>query len=112
METKLFEVRDTRTLMVVMATRLHLSDFKKGTQDYRILQRMGWSNDQEAIYLIHPVMNLSSYSPYDWKEKSLKEAHEHMYENWANLESGQVICCEFNRNERKTCTPSDLNQDY
>lgn len=33
--------------------------------------------------------------PFDWNDRTMRAAHQHMIENWNALESGQVVDVEF-----------------
>lgn len=100
-ETKLFEVRDSATLIPVMA--IHLDGSYEGREDYRFLmERAGYGNSE---YLI--LMELSpsgkglrtEYSSFNWlmnwNSSTLSTAHSYISEHFDELVDGQVVDVEY-----------------
>ncbi len=94
MTTKTFEVRDRLTFIPVMATRV---DTRDQGDDY-LLRRAGMPFN-EAVLLTNLNDYKTCYSYNGQNNPTLKRAHQHIYEHWDTLESGQVIDVEFIRGE-------------
>jgi hypothetical protein len=118
---KLFEVRDRATAIPVCAIRLMVRDaaYRHGVNpahdsQFRVdddaeeylLRRAGYGdairNKFIAEYGLPPYIYLvrlgggnSTYDPYDWGNRTMAYAHQHMIDHWDDLVSGQVIDVEF-----------------
>jgi hypothetical protein len=107
---KLFEVRDSRTFIPVIAVRLLALPFASGEeQEIYLLRRAGYS--QESIVNPFELPNIfvgrlqggtATYDPYEWDNRTLTTAHQHMIDHWEELVSGQVIDVEFILGETKS----------
>lgn len=111
--TKLFEIRDRATFIPVIATRLlvrtrahwHGVDPQRDSQfnvddesEQYLLRRAGYGEQitdrSELPYIF--VARLAggapaTYDPYDWANRTMTTAHQHMIDHWDDLVSGQVI---------------------
>lgn len=112
-ETKLFEVRDSATLIPVMA--IHLDGLYEGREDHKFLMETAGYGSSE--YLI--LMELSpsgkglrtEYSAFDWRlhwhNDTLSAAHTYISEHFDELKDGQVVDVEYIRGIRKEPKRSD-----
>jgi hypothetical protein len=105
MEIKSFEVRDRSVITTVIGIRLTPATSAEG----RILARSGFGETPEAqrkyIYVgkLDGGIDRLEGSPADWRirplagleERTMQIAHQHIFENWDNLEIGAVIDVEF-----------------
>jgi len=94
MQTKLFEVRDKGTLIVVMASQA----VGETDQENWLLRRMGYGAPAPDMVIMtglvsHP--DKSTYSPYDWGNRTRQVAHQYIIDHWDSLETGAVIDVEF-----------------
>lgn len=114
MTTKMFEVRDDGTLIVVLATQLRPgSDHER-----RLLARAGFGSkaDDQAKYVFLARLSggeqAGTYNTYDWqtvhKSRTLFEAHRHIEKHFNYLENGQVIDVEYILGIRKEPKVSEV----
>ena len=101
---KFFEIRDRGTFIPVIAIRLTA---ERGTQDDWLLQRGGFAEWQlrpecQTPYVV--VWRLEggegNYDPFNWPNRTMAGAHQHILAQWASLNSGDVIDTEYLRGER------------
>lgn len=86
MEIKLFEVRDSATFIPVIGITI------SGADGY-LARRAGFGS--RCIYLIHMTSNHCTYDPYDWGNRTMRVAHEHIEAEWDTLQSGDVIDVQY-----------------
>ncbi len=101
MEIKLFEIRDTATFIPVMAVRL--TPYSR--EEMYLLGRAGYGQDAETqgryvlLWRIAGEVHEATCDPYQWPGnpgvRTLPQAHQHIIDNWIELESGDVIDVEF-----------------
>lgn len=97
MTTKLFEVRDDGTLIVVLAAQLN-----PGNDDERkLLARAGYgtraTDQSEYVFLcnLNGSQQAGHYDPFSWQNRTMREAHRHIVKNFGDLENCQVIDVEY-----------------
>ena len=105
METKLFEIRDRATMIVVMATRMSVDD----PSEEWLLERAGFGSATSCRHFIVMSDGLPPgdgiemiYFPATWRDRTHKIAHQWMVEKWEELPTGSVIDVEFILGETKT----------
>lgn len=88
METKLFEIRDSGTLIPALAIRV-------SGEDGYLMRRAGFGG--ACVYLIHLEGERCSYDPYHWEggSRTMPMAHEYIESHWDKLKNGQVIDIQF-----------------
>ena len=89
METKLFEVRDHATCMIVMATKMNKFNTKT-ERESKMLRHAGYG---EPLILFGTAKGGNFfYDPYEWgNERTRFTAHKYVEENWESLNSGDII---------------------
>jgi len=93
---KMFEVRDRGTFIPVMAILVDTTYPNSTTEELWLLRRAGFSlNCWGMVYLIHIIGKKASYDSIDWGNRTMSVAHDYIEQNWANLESGEVIDVQF-----------------
>lgn len=89
-QTKTFEVRDEGTMIVVLASRLHVGS--GATPQERMWRRRGFRGE---VTLLWPLSGgEQTYDPFYWHghaNSTLFEAHRHIRECWDDLEDGALI---------------------
>src|SRR5215471_11750814 len=104
-DVKLFEVRDKQTFIPVLAIRLG-----GGNEQEQWLTRaagFGKSYTEQSSYVLMVALDGASSgkmnsATYDWGDRTLRNAHGFIKENWDSLEGGDVIDVQFNLGETKT----------
>lgn len=105
MEVKLLEIRDEATFIPAMAVRLTARD----EAEMYLLRRAGFATEQIAPqYHPEPYIILwrleggpAEYDPYNWTNRTMKNAHGFIIDNWRTLQPGQVIDVQFILGETK-----------
>ena len=92
METKLFEIRDRGTFIPVLA--VSISD-----EDGFLAKRAGFGS--RCIQVVHFAHGKTSYDPYGWDNRTMKNAHAFIEKNWDDLKNEEVIDVEFILGETK-----------
>jgi hypothetical protein len=85
--TKLFEIRDVGTFIPAMAILVCTEG-----EDY-LLRRSGFG--PYTVILIHLQTGECQFDPYDWSNRTMKEVHNYIYNQFASLENEQVIDVEW-----------------
>lgn len=100
MRTKLFEVRDSMTFIPVAA--IHL--LPAGDAERYLLSRAGFGQtideQDQYILVVWLAENRVEADPAAWGSRTLGIAHRHILDNWADLQTGDVIDVEFIVGER------------
>src|SRR5712664_4097777 len=102
METKTFEIRDSATFIPCLAIRMKAQG---NMRDRYLLRRAGYEDrdgGRDLIFLIHLNSNTGRYSPFDWGNRTMVEAHRYIEANFDDLPTGEVIDVEFILGESKT----------
>lgn len=100
MTAKTFELRDRSTYIAVLAVKLTPTN----EADRYLLGRSGYGTtpERQSEYIL--MMGLAggedkcTCDPHDWTRNGTRTrflCHQHIIENWDNLESGAVIDVEF-----------------
>ena len=102
-ETKIFEVRDKGTRVIVLVIKAHVNIEMKGylySRRNAMLARSGFSD--HPLYLYVPLNGkMSSHDPFDWQgSRTHHTAHKYIEDNWDDLIDTQVICVEHILGER------------
>lgn len=99
MKTKLLEIRDRCTLIIVLAV-----DMQPDNDEQRwALRRYGYPCDgRPNVMIMHANGEReASNDPYFWQDRTMTEAHQYIIENWPKLKDGDVIDVEFILGETK-----------
>ena len=95
METKTFEIRDEGTHIPILCVKLTARD----ERDRYILARAGYgdgSRDYVTMIMINGGYGKATSDPFKWGDgRTLHVAHQHIIDNWSELENGAVIDVEF-----------------
>lgn len=110
MNAKLFEIRDSGTLIPVLAVLME----SEHDQESWLLRHAGYGPDSGLVLMAglvaHP--DKATYSPYDWgNNRSRFVAHQYITENWHNLTTGAVIDVEFILGEKDVPKVSEREPD-
>lgn len=102
MITKTFEVRDRKTFIPVLAVKL-VPD--QEAERYLFAESgFGLTKGEQATYVLMAKMSewsTSTTDPFEWKDRTLQEAHNYINEHFDLLTSGEVIDIEFILGETK-----------
>lgn len=99
METKLFEVRDSSTLIPTIAIKVTVGN--KG--ENFLIRRAGYSTERD--YVLFGDINGGSKLEYDvfaWGNRTRHEAHKFILKHFDALESGDVIDVQYILKETPT----------
>lgn len=107
MITKIFEVRDRSTLLMVVATKLvpdKDEDKNVYNREYNLLRKSGFGDfDTRPMVLLYYIEGKKShYNPYEWGDRTLHTAHKFIEEHFDNLTQFDVIDVEFILGEADT----------
>ena len=89
MKIKLFEVLDRATCIPAIAIELNLEARNKQKEN-RLIHRAGYGHNPVILFGMLGGGNFN-YDPYDWGDRTMRAAHNHISEKWNKLESGDVI---------------------
>jgi hypothetical protein len=97
---KTFEVLDRGTFIGMLAIKLTPAD----ERDRYLLARAGFgtSPESQGEYVLFLRLDEAPYDPYkhNTRARTIPFAHQHVIENFDNLENGSVICVEHLNGER------------
>jgi hypothetical protein len=95
MIAKLFELRDKKTFVPVLAVLVEPDN----DQEEYLLRRAGYGVDQFDRLVILTGLDggtdKSTCDPHEWDNRTRHFAHKHIAEHWSDLETGAVIDVEF-----------------
>ena len=97
MMTKTFEIRDRSTFIPALAVRLDPGC----ERDHYLLARAGYgvTPDRQHEYVMLAKLAgddvRASHDPYDWSNRTMQTAHQHIIDHFDKLASGAVIDVEF-----------------
>ncbi len=94
MKTKLIEIRDAATFIPALAIQV------SGADGY-LLRRAGFG-DHPCVYLVKLATQDAKYDPYDWDNRTMTAAHEHIENNFELLADGEVVDVQFILGETAT----------
>lgn len=98
MKCKIFEIRDRSTCLAVTAMQMHSTE----EAEKYLLARAGFPSDGYATVVLTNLETFeSTYDAYKWDNRSLREAHKYIQQNFNSLESGDVIDIEYILGETK-----------
>jgi hypothetical protein len=101
METKTFQIRDRATFIPCLAIKMTAQG---NMRDRYLLGRSGYEDrdgGRPPIFLIHLNSNTGHYSPFDWGNRKMTEAHRFIEAHFNDLPTGEVIDVEFILGETK-----------
>ncbi len=104
-EVKTFELRDRATMIPVMCIFISMSEVKD--PDRFLMQRAGWGGGQSPMYMININDGRCQWNAMEWNLEPYITAHQYIYENWYQLNGGEVIDAEFIRGESKVPKTSE-----
>lgn len=126
MQIKLFEIRDSATMIPVMAIKpaltvevdkCHLDLLEKiaiTEKELFLWQHAGYSMrpDDPIILVIKIVSEECSYSRHHWRggERTMPIAHEFIEKNWGTLKSGDLIDVEYILKETLEPKTSEMHE--
>lgn len=109
MKSKIFEVRDRATFLVVMATQLGSDN----ATELGLLADAGYGQVPED-YIIVTKLNggdlETDHDPYGWGDRTMLVAHSHIRENFDTLTTGSVVDVEFVLGEK--AEPKKPQREY
>lgn len=107
METKLIEVRDIMTTVVVLAVRMTASD----KRERKLIAREGF-NTAYPLVIFHPLSRTkATWNLYDWNDRTFQAAHSELQLKWDLYNSGDVLDVEYVLGETDTPKESDIQND-
>jgi hypothetical protein len=89
--TKVFEVRDRNTFIPVIASAMQSDDF---AQSY-LLRRSGYAHGGTVLVARLQGGGASNCDVYDWRDRTMQNAHAYIEKEFSNLKDGDVIDVEF-----------------
>ncbi len=84
---KFLEVRDEATCIPVIAIRMASADYIGD----RFLWRCGYPRDGSNIVMMRLDDQRASSDPHSWGDRTHQIAHNYIYDNFGNLQDGNVI---------------------
>jgi hypothetical protein len=114
MEVKFFELRDSATLIPIMAMKFRHTTPK----ERRLIKRSGYgSDDYQQTYVLLCKLDPTgaegkqiTSDAYDWTYgRTMRDAHLYLNENFDKHTSGDVIDIQFINGERETIKESELD---
>ena len=96
MESKLFEVRDRGTFIVVVAVRMRPT----APSERYLLRHCGYALDAAAPRLVAVARAQADggefhYDPFGWSNRTMRHAHEYIASHWETLTTGALIDVEY-----------------
>lgn len=98
MTPKMLEVRDSGTFVPVLAVRLDPAC----EADRYLLGRAGYGTtaDEQGRYVLLCRIagehnHGAEYDPIEWRNRTLRTAHQFIIDNWDELPSGSVVDVEY-----------------
>lgn len=104
MQTKILEVRDRMTRIVIVAINMDpliTGDFLPDFIASKALHSQGYAPDHTHILLGRVDGTDFTNDPYKRTDRTLKEAHIHIQEMWEELQNGDVVDVEYILGETK-----------
>lgn len=105
MKTKVFEVRDSATLLPVLAVKMegHTEKEKK------IVGRGGFASYH---ILVTDLENKeTNHDPFAWDNSTMKTIHQYLIQHFDEVENTDVIDAEFIRGESQQPKSSEIKTD-
>ena len=110
MITKLFEVRDSMTLVAALAIKIDHADERDGF----LLRRSGYPVDGGPWIVLTKIsggVGQSTCDPYDWGDRTMRTAHAHIVARWDDLATGDVVDVEYILGETTTAKVSERAEE-
>jgi hypothetical protein len=114
MKTKIFELRDKATCLVVVATKMEPESKDRSYKEYErelmLLRKLGFSDfkDNPLVMLTLPNSGKNYYIPYQWNDRTLQTAHKYIQDNFDELEQDDVIDIEYILGETNQVKPTEV----
>lgn len=101
METKLFEIRDSMTMIPAVGVLVN--------GDSGPLARRAGYGDVDCVLLTYLVgQRPANYDPYAWGDRTMTVAHDYIARHWSKLASGAVVDVEHILGESRTAKRSEV----
>lgn len=91
MQSKLLEVHDEATTLIVMATRPEYGD----PAEAWCWGREGFADGTRYTMITYVTKGITHYDPYNWGSRTLFEAHQHIAKHFDTLKTGDVVDVEY-----------------
>lgn len=89
---KYFEIRDRATFIPAIAVNLIPDNAQAGY----LMRRCGYDPTRPAIMLTRLAGETTASADfYHWRDRTMRVAHEYIYNHWDELTSGDVVDVEF-----------------
>ena len=95
MTTKLLEIRDERTTILVLGIQM-MSKRPDGLDYWFLHYRSGYPEDGSSIMLMCLADGMATNDPYEWGSRgmgmrTMPTAHNYIIEQWDKLKDGDVV---------------------
>ena len=93
MKVKLLEIRDSATFLPCFA----MENTADNEAQHYLLRRAGYGPGVPLITFgyLDAARGKCFYDPYDWRDRTMKTAHDYISNHWEELKDGDVIDVEF-----------------
>ena len=91
MQVKTLELRDRATFIAILAICLGAENSEQNF----LLRRCGYGPNRNIIMTRLDGQGKATNDPYAWGDRTMAQAHHHIYEKWDSLEDGDVVDVEF-----------------
>ena len=102
MTTKLFEIRDSGTLIPALAVQVGYPQPGNTPAENWLLERAGYGRPMVILTWFLMGSRNAEYDPFAWNDRTMRTAHQYIEAHFDELESGAVICVEYILGERGT----------
>lgn len=102
-DVKFLEIRDKDTFIPVMAIEV-------SRNDGYLARRAGFGSP--CVFLVTLVTEKCRYDPYEWSDRTMCMAHQHIDRNFDRLHDGDVIDVEYLLGETGAPRPSARAADH
>lgn len=101
--TKAFEIRDKMTFIPVMAAKLAKEPTMGNwyIEEEYLIRRAGYAKDTDYIVVTILTSLESNCDIFKWENRTMRNAHQHILENFDSLKGGEVIDIEYILGETK-----------
>lgn len=114
MKTKLFEVRDRATCIIVMATKIapeQYVNYDKYEREYKLLRRSGFDPKNEKPFIMLTYVENNSrteYLPEAWGDRTLQTVHRYIRNTFDELTQDDVLDVEYILGEKHTIKETEV----
>lgn len=95
MDAKVIEIRDRLTFIPALAVRLD----PRNEHERYLLARAGFGisayEQSQYVELVWLNSGKSACDPYDWRDRTMKTAHQYLMEHWGDVRPGGVVDVQF-----------------